>query len=61
VRIEVQRRAVQSLADSNGWEMAWLADEGGSGAVSPEERKRFVRAPGRKPRVRALLMREGVH
>jgi Resolvase, N terminal domain len=38
VSIEVQRRAVQILADSNGWEMAWLADEGVSGAVSPEER-----------------------
>ena len=39
--IEVQRRAVQSFADSNGWEMARLADEGVSGAVSPEERKGF--------------------
>jgi DNA invertase Pin-like site-specific DNA recombinase len=44
VSIEVQRRAVQSLADSKGWEMAWLADEGVSGAVSPEERKRFKAA-----------------
>jgi len=42
--IEVQRRAVQSLADRKGWDMAWLADEGVSGAVSPEERKRFKAA-----------------
>jgi len=41
VSIEVQRRAVQSLADRKGWDMARLADEGISGAVSPEERKRF--------------------
>jgi DNA invertase Pin-like site-specific DNA recombinase len=44
VSIEVQRRAVQSLADRKGWDMAWLADEGVSGAVSPEERKRFKAA-----------------
>jgi hypothetical protein len=47
-------------SDSNGWEMAWLADEGVSGAVSPEERKRFARAWSQAA-VRALLMREGVH
>ena len=35
VSIEVQRRAVERVAESNGWEMMWLADEGVSGAVPP--------------------------
>jgi DNA invertase Pin-like site-specific DNA recombinase len=41
VSIEVQRRAVERVAEANGWEMTWLADEGVSGAVPPESRKRF--------------------
>jgi hypothetical protein len=28
-----------SLADSNGWDLTWLADEGVSGGVPPELRK----------------------
>jgi DNA invertase Pin-like site-specific DNA recombinase len=32
VSIEVQRRAVERVAETNGWEMTWLADEGVSGA-----------------------------
>jgi DNA invertase Pin-like site-specific DNA recombinase len=44
VSIEVQRRAVERLAEANGWEMMWLADEGASGAVPPEARKRFKAA-----------------
>jgi hypothetical protein len=39
-----QRRAVERLAEANGWEMTWLADEGVSGAVPPESRKRFKAA-----------------
>ena len=41
VSIEVQRRAVERVAEANGWEMMWLADEGVSGAEPPESRKRF--------------------
>jgi DNA invertase Pin-like site-specific DNA recombinase len=44
VSIEVQRRAVERVAEANGWEMTWLADEGVSGAVPPESRKRFKAA-----------------
>jgi DNA invertase Pin-like site-specific DNA recombinase len=33
VSIEVQRRAVERVAEANSWEMTWLADEGVSGAV----------------------------
>ena len=44
VSIEVQRRAVERVADANGWEMMWLADEGVSGAVPPESRMRFKAA-----------------
>jgi DNA invertase Pin-like site-specific DNA recombinase len=32
VSIEVQRRAV---AETNGWDLTWLADEGVSGGVPP--------------------------
>jgi DNA invertase Pin-like site-specific DNA recombinase len=39
VSIEVQRRAVERVAESNGWDLSWLADEGVSGAVPPESRK----------------------
>ena len=39
--IEVQRRAVERVAETNGWEMTWLADEGVSGPCPPESRKRF--------------------
>jgi DNA invertase Pin-like site-specific DNA recombinase len=42
VSIEVQRRAVERVAEANGWEMRWLVDEGVSGAVPPESRKRFM-------------------
>jgi hypothetical protein len=41
VSIEVQRRAVERVAKSNGWDLTWLADEGVSGGVPPECRKRF--------------------
>jgi DNA invertase Pin-like site-specific DNA recombinase len=41
VSIEVQRRAVERVAESNGWDLTWLADEGVSGGVPPESRKRF--------------------
>jgi DNA invertase Pin-like site-specific DNA recombinase len=44
VSIEVQLRAVERVAETNGWEMTWLADEGVSGAVPPESRKRFKAA-----------------
>jgi DNA invertase Pin-like site-specific DNA recombinase len=44
VSIEVQRRAAERGAETNGWEMMWLADEGVSGAVPPESRKRFKAA-----------------
>jgi DNA invertase Pin-like site-specific DNA recombinase len=44
VSIEVQRRAVERVAESNGWDLTWLADEGVSGAVPPESRKRFKAA-----------------
>jgi hypothetical protein len=37
----VGRGAVERVAEANGWEMMWLADEGLSGAVPPESRKRF--------------------
>jgi DNA invertase Pin-like site-specific DNA recombinase len=39
VSIEVQRRPVERVAESNGWDLTWLADEGVSGAVPPESRK----------------------
>jgi DNA invertase Pin-like site-specific DNA recombinase len=39
VSIEVQRRAVERVAESNGWDLSWLADEAVSGAVPPESRK----------------------
>jgi DNA invertase Pin-like site-specific DNA recombinase len=45
VSIEVQRRAVERVAEANGWDMMWLADEGVSGAVAPESRMRFKAAP----------------
>jgi putative DNA-invertase from lambdoid prophage Rac len=38
VSIEAQRRAVERVAESNGWDLTWLADEGVSGAVPPESR-----------------------
>ena len=41
VSIEVQRRAVERVAESNGWDLTWLADEGVSSGVPPESRKRF--------------------
>ena len=41
VSIEVQRRAVEHLAESNSWKLIWLADEGVSGGVPPESRKKF--------------------
>ena len=44
VSMEVQLRAVERVAETNGWEMTWLADEGVSGAVPPESRKRFKAA-----------------
>jgi DNA invertase Pin-like site-specific DNA recombinase len=44
VSIEVQRRAVERIAEANGWEVTWLADEGVSGSVPPESRKRFKAA-----------------
>jgi DNA invertase Pin-like site-specific DNA recombinase len=44
VSIEVQRRAIQRVAEASGWEMMWLADEGVSGALPPESRKRFKAA-----------------
>ena len=28
VSIEVQRRAVECVAESNGWDLTWPADEG---------------------------------
>jgi DNA invertase Pin-like site-specific DNA recombinase len=40
----VQRRAVERVTCANGWEMRWLADQGVSGAVPPESRKRFKAA-----------------
>ena len=36
VTIEVQRRAFKRVAESNGWDLTWLSDEGVSGAVSPK-------------------------
>src|SRR5512133_2081649 len=44
VSLEVQRRAVERVAEANGWDMMWLADEGISGAVPPESRMRFKAA-----------------
>lgn len=44
VSIEVQRRACQRYADANGWDMTWLADEGVSGGVAPEARRKFKAA-----------------
>jgi len=44
VSIEVQRRAVERVAEADGWEMTWLADEGVSGTVPPESRRRFKAA-----------------
>ena len=44
VSIEVQLRAVERIAETNGWDLTWLADEGVSGAVRPESRKRFKAA-----------------
>ena len=41
VSIEVQRRAVEHLAESNSCKLIWLADEGVSGGVPPEPRKKF--------------------
>jgi DNA invertase Pin-like site-specific DNA recombinase len=41
VSIEVQRGAVERVAEANGWNLTWLADDGVSGAVPPESRKRF--------------------
>jgi DNA invertase Pin-like site-specific DNA recombinase len=37
--IEVQRRAVERVAESNGWDLTWLADEGVSGAAPPRVAK----------------------
>jgi DNA invertase Pin-like site-specific DNA recombinase len=31
--------AVERVAESNGWDLIWLADEGVSGAVPPKSRK----------------------
>jgi hypothetical protein len=42
--IEVQHHAVEGIAQSNGWDLTWLAGERVSGAVSPESRKRFKAA-----------------
>jgi len=44
VSIEVQRRAVERVAEGNGWDLTWLADEGVSGGVPPESRRRFKAA-----------------
>ena len=44
VSIVVPRRAVEGVAEANGWEMTWLADEGVSSAVPPESRRRFKAA-----------------
>jgi Resolvase, N terminal domain len=44
VSIEIQRRAVERIAESNGWDLTWLAGDGVSGAVSPESRKWFKAA-----------------
>jgi DNA invertase Pin-like site-specific DNA recombinase len=44
VSIEVERRAAERVAEANGWEMMWLADEGVSGGVPPESRERFKAA-----------------
>lgn len=41
VSIEVQRRAVEKATRAQGWDLLWLADEGVSGGVAPETRKRF--------------------
>ena len=30
--IEVQRRAVERVDESNGWDLTWLVDEGVSGS-----------------------------
>ena len=32
---------MERVAESNGWDLTWLADEGVSGRVPPESRKRF--------------------
>ena len=37
--IEVQRCAVERVAEINGRDLTWLADEGVSGAAPPESRK----------------------
>lgn len=44
VSLEVQRQACQRYADAHGWDMTWLADEGVSGGVAPEERRRLKAA-----------------
>jgi resolvase-like protein len=41
VSIEVQRSAVERVAESNGWDLIWLADEGVSGACRQSREKRF--------------------
>ena len=41
VSIEVQRSTVEHLAESTNWKLTWLADEGVSGGVPPESRKKF--------------------
>jgi DNA invertase Pin-like site-specific DNA recombinase len=41
VSIEVQRRAVEHLAEGTSWKLTWLADEGVSGGLPPESRKKF--------------------
>jgi hypothetical protein len=35
---------IGGVADGNGWDLTWLADEGVSGAVPPESHKRFKAA-----------------
>ena len=41
VSIEVQRRAVEHLAESHSWKLIWFADEGVSGWGAAESRKKF--------------------
>jgi DNA invertase Pin-like site-specific DNA recombinase len=44
VSIEVQHRECQRYAESQGWDFTFLADEGVSGGIAPEDRPRFKAA-----------------
>lgn len=41
VSIDVQRNAIRTYAEAHGWDLLWLADEGVSGAVAPDDRPKL--------------------